>query len=79
MPMYEYRCQNGHEFEFRRGISEMDDPAKCPQCGKGGKRMTSVFASSNSGVGIMVPTKGAFRTPVPPKAPAARRPRKGKS
>ena len=61
MPVYEYRCQSGHEFELRRGMSDIDSPAACPQCGKNGKRMTSVFASQNTGVGIMVPTKQAFR------------------
>lgn len=61
MPVYEYRCQSGHEFELRRGMSEFDSPASCPECGENGKRMASVFASQNSGVGIMVPAKPALR------------------
>ncbi len=32
MPIYEYRCQKGHEFEVRQGFS--DDPmTKCEICG----------------------------------------------
>ena len=31
MPLYDYRCANGHEFEARHGF---DDPAPpCPICG----------------------------------------------
>ena len=34
MPIYEYRCPNGHEFEV---VHRMDDPApeKCEICGAG--------------------------------------------
>ena len=32
MPIYEYRCQNGHAFEVRQGFT--DDPmTKCEVCG----------------------------------------------
>jgi|SRR5690606_33123589 len=32
MPLYDYRCQNGHQFEARHGF---DDPAPaCPDCGE---------------------------------------------
>ncbi len=31
MPLYDYRCANGHQFEVRHGF---DDPAPaCPVCG----------------------------------------------
>lgn len=66
MAIYEYRCGNcGNEFEVKRLMSEMDDPAKCPRCQGKAKRLLSVFAASNLGVGIMVPTKDAFRAPAP--------------
>lgn len=32
MPLYDYKCANGHEFEARHGF---DDPAPaCPVCGE---------------------------------------------
>ena len=32
MPLYDYRCANGHDFEARHGF---DDPAPaCPVCGE---------------------------------------------
>jgi putative FmdB family regulatory protein len=32
MPLYDYRCQNGHQFEARHGFN---DPAPaCPACGE---------------------------------------------
>jgi putative FmdB family regulatory protein len=32
MPLYDYRCQNGHQFEARHGFN---DPAPaCPTCGE---------------------------------------------
>ena len=34
MPIYEYRCPEGHLFEVFHGISE-DGPAACEQCGAG--------------------------------------------
>jgi putative FmdB family regulatory protein len=34
MPIYEYKCPDGHAFELFHGISE-PPPAVCPVCGKG--------------------------------------------
>ena len=32
MPLYDYRCANGHEFEARHGFN--DAPPACPVCGE---------------------------------------------
>ncbi|HEV2712827.1 MAG TPA: zinc ribbon domain-containing protein [Gaiellaceae bacterium] len=34
MPIYEYKCPNGHAFEVFHGISE-PAPEACPVCGEG--------------------------------------------
>ena len=34
MPIYEYKCPNGHAFEVFHGISE-PAPEVCPVCGEG--------------------------------------------
>src|SRR5687768_17285871 len=31
MPIYEYRCRNGHEFEVFQSMSE-DPVSRCPEC-----------------------------------------------
>lgn len=34
MPIYEYKCPNGHLFELFHGINE-PAPEVCPECGEG--------------------------------------------
>jgi len=34
MPLYEYKCPNGHLFEVMHGMTE-DGPAVCEVCGEG--------------------------------------------
>ena len=34
MPIYEYKCPNGHLFEVFHGMTE-DGPSVCPVCGEG--------------------------------------------
>jgi putative FmdB family regulatory protein len=72
MPIYEYRCVNGHEFEKMRPMSQMNEPAACPACGSNGQKLVSPFANSNLGVGIMIP-KTVFRG-TNPETPAAKAP-----
>ena len=31
MPIYEYRCRNGHDFEVSQSMSE-DPVSRCPEC-----------------------------------------------
>lgn len=40
MPIYEYKCESGHEFELRQSIK--DEPAKrCPICQRRCQRLIS--------------------------------------
>ena len=41
MPLYEYRCECGQEFEEIRPMSEYNEPASCPECGKSADRRVS--------------------------------------
>ncbi len=69
MAIYEYRCGScGNEFELKRMMSEMDVPAPCPRCKGKSARLFSVFAASNTGVGIIPSAKQAFRAPAPVSA-----------
>jgi putative FmdB family regulatory protein len=38
MPIYEYRCDNGHEVEVMQAMSE-DALTKCPECGAATRRV----------------------------------------
>ena len=50
MPIYEYACTIcSNVFERLRPMSEMDEPANCPDCGSDSKRQLSVFLSFSTG------------------------------
>jgi len=62
MPIYEYRCPKCRmEFELMRPMSEMNEPASCPQCGAEGERLVSGFAS-RVGFYVKAPAKAPFRS-----------------
>ncbi len=49
MPIYEYTCLTcSNRFDKRRSMSQMDDPANCPDCGSESRRVFSVFAAFSS-------------------------------
>lgn len=51
MPIYEYRCQNGHEFEVLQAMS--DDPVEtCEQCGAPVERVFHPVAVHFKGSGF---------------------------
>ncbi len=51
MPIYEYRCANGHEFEEFQNMS--DDPVtECPQCGAEVERVFNPIAVHFKGSGF---------------------------
>jgi putative FmdB family regulatory protein len=51
MPIYEYRCDNGHEFEVFQSMS--DDPVvKCETCGAAVQRVFSPVAVHYKGSGF---------------------------
>ena len=63
MPIYEYQCPKcGIDFELMRRMSELNEPALCPQCSAEAGRLTSGFAS-RVGFYLRVPAKSAFRKP----------------
>ena len=51
MPIYEYRCENGHEFEAFQSMSE-DPISKCVECGAAAQRVLSAPAVHFKGSGF---------------------------
>jgi putative FmdB family regulatory protein len=51
VPIYEYRCRNGHEFEVFQGMSE-DPVARCPECGAPVERVFHPVAVHFKGSGF---------------------------
>jgi putative FmdB family regulatory protein len=51
MPIYEYRCDNGHEFEAFQSMSE-DPISKCMECGASAERVLSAPAVHFKGSGF---------------------------
>jgi putative FmdB family regulatory protein len=51
LPVYEYRCQNGHEYELTEGF-DAPNQHKCQQCGKLARRQISVPAVIFKGSGF---------------------------
>ncbi len=51
MPIYEYRCRNGHQFEVFQGMS--DDPVSaCQECGSPVERLFHPVAVHFKGSGF---------------------------
>lgn len=48
MPIYEYRCHCGNEFESLKSIKDFDKPQKCERCGKDAFRTISTGISGGS-------------------------------
>jgi putative FmdB family regulatory protein len=51
MPIYEYRCVKGHEFEAFQSMSE-DPISKCMECGAAAERVLSAPAVHFKGSGF---------------------------
>src|SRR6266550_1097602 len=59
MPLYEFRCPNGHEFEqFYRSIGTASSEAKCPVCGAVSQRMMSTAGLVFKGSGFYITDYG---------------------
>lgn len=59
MPLYEYRCPNGHEFEeFYRSIGTASSEATCPVCGALGVRVMSAAGLVFKGSGFYITDYG---------------------
>lgn len=51
MPLYDYRCQGGHEYELSEGFHAPTEHA-CPTCGKQSRRQISLPAVIFKGSGF---------------------------
>jgi putative FmdB family regulatory protein len=61
MPLYEYRCENGHTFEVIQRMA--DDPvSKCPECGAGVERVFHPVAVHFKGSGFYTTDYGKKKT-----------------
>ncbi|HUQ20231.1 MAG TPA: FmdB family zinc ribbon protein [Gemmatimonadaceae bacterium] len=59
MPLYEYRCPNGHEFEkFFRSIGSAEARAECPTCAEVAERMLSAAGLVFKGSGFYITDYG---------------------
>ncbi len=65
MPLYEFSCKAcERRFESIRKLSEMNEPAPCPECGTSSERVLSAFAVGSGGGGA----GGGFQNSAPPCA-----------
>ena len=59
MPLYEYRCPNGHEFEkFFRTIGSAEAQTACPTCGAVAERVLSPAGLVFKGSGFYITDYG---------------------
>ncbi len=59
MPLYEFRCPNGHEFEqFYRSIGTASSEAECPVCGAVSQRVMSTAGLVFKGSGFYITDYG---------------------
>ena len=66
MPIYEYRCTNGHTFEVFQSMSE-DPVDKCIECGVTAERVLSAPAIHYKGSGFYTTDYGRSRKKEPSK------------
>jgi putative FmdB family regulatory protein len=59
MPLYEFRCPEGHDFEkFYRSISAAPPSENCPLCGKAAERLMSAAGLVFKGSGFYITDYG---------------------
>ena len=59
MPLYEFRCPSGHNFEkFYRSISSAPSDEKCPECGQMAGRLISPAGLIFKGSGFYITDYG---------------------
>ncbi|HEY3258397.1 MAG TPA: zinc ribbon domain-containing protein [Gemmatimonadaceae bacterium] len=59
MPLYEFRCPNGHDFEkFFRSIGTSSSEAECPVCGAVAQRVMSAAGLVFKGSGFYITDYG---------------------
>ena len=59
MPLYEFRCPSGHDFEkFYRSIGSAPSEEKCPECGQTAVRLMSAAGLVFKGSGFYITDYG---------------------
>ena len=59
MPLYEFRCPQGHDFEkFYRSIGAAQSEENCPECGEIGARLMSAAGLVFKGSGFYITDYG---------------------
>ena len=59
MPLYEFRCPGGHDFEkFYRSISSAPSEEQCPECGRLAERRMSLAGLVFKGSGFYITDYG---------------------
>ena len=72
MPLYEFRCPSGHDFEkFYRSIGAAPPEEKCPECGIKAERRISAAGLVFKGSGFYITDYGKDGKKPQPTAPAA--------
>jgi putative FmdB family regulatory protein len=72
MPLYEFRCSNGHDFEkFYRSIGTAPSVEKCPECGLMASRVMSAAGLVFKGSGFYITDYGKDGKKPQQTAPAA--------
>ena len=58
MPLFEYRCAQGHTTEEIRRYLERDRSVICPECGQGARRIVSAHHTQPDGIYSYAPNIG---------------------
>jgi putative FmdB family regulatory protein len=75
MPLYEFRCPEGHDFEkFYRSIGSAPSEEKCPECGRMAERVMSAAGLVFKGTGFYITDYGkdGKKPQTAPEKPAAK-------
>ena len=75
MPLYEFRCPQGHDFEkFYRSIATAPSEEKCPECGSMAERVMSAAGLVFKGSGFYITDYGkdGKKPQTAPEAPSAK-------
>ena len=78
MPIYEYRCRNGHEFEVFQSMSE-DPVSRCPECAAPVERVFRPVAVHFKGSGFYSTDYAPGRSDGKAPSEAKKEPDKAKS
>jgi putative FmdB family regulatory protein len=68
MPLYEFKCRNGHAFEQYRTLADFAEEFACPTCRRSGrtvqgKAVVAKIVPSRTGTPILKKGCGGFERP----------------